>query len=91
MTNEKSTVMKSKLIVFMMTLLMTAHAGKAGACTGITLKTQAGETILARTIEWAGSNLGSSYVIVPRGYRQRSYVPGGKRSEEHTSELQSRI
>lgn len=39
MTNEKSTVMKSKLIVFMMTLLMTAHAGKAGACTGITLKT----------------------------------------------------
>ncbi len=79
MTNEKSTVMKSKLIVFMMTLLMTAHAGKAGACTGITLKTQAGETILARTIEWAGSNLGSSYVIVPRGYRQRSYVPGGKK------------
>ena len=33
--------------------------------------------ILARTIEWGGSDLNSQYVIVPRGYAQQSYVPGG--------------
>jgi len=62
-----------------MALMMSAPHGEALACTGITLKTQGGDVILARTIEWAGSNLNSRYVIVPRGYRQKSYVPGGKK------------
>lgn len=48
-----------------------------GACTGITLKSKDGATVVARTIEWGGSNLNSQYVIVPRGYTERSYVPGG--------------
>lgn len=47
------------------------------ACTGITLRTKTGATVAARTIEWAGNDLESCYAIVPRGYRQRSYVPGG--------------
>ncbi len=51
----------------------------ACACTGITLKAKDGSYILARTIEWGGSNLNSQYVIVPRGYVQRAYVPGGKK------------
>ncbi len=49
----------------------------ADACTGITLKSQDGHTIVARTIEWGGSDLNSQYVIVPRGYRQQSLLPGG--------------
>ena len=49
----------------------------ATACTGITLRTTTGATVAARTIEWAGNDLQSCYAIVPRGYRQRSYVPGG--------------
>ena len=39
----------------------------ADACTGITLKSQDGATVLARTIEWGGSYLNSRYVVVPRG------------------------
>ena len=49
----------------------------AGACTGITIRAKDGSCIVARTIEWGGSNLNSRYVVVPRGYTQQSYVPGG--------------
>lgn len=49
----------------------------ADACTGITLTAQDSTRILARTIEWGGSELNSQYVIVPRGYKQRSYTPQG--------------
>lgn len=47
------------------------------ACTGITLKSKDGATVVARTIEWAGGSLESRYVVVPRGYAQRSYTPDG--------------
>lgn len=50
------------------------------ACTGITLRAADGAYIVARTIEWAGSNLNSRYVVVPRGYSARSLVPGGEKS-----------
>ena len=49
----------------------------AEACTGITLKSKDGTTIVARTIEGGGSNLNSQYVVVPRGYTERSYTPNG--------------
>ncbi len=51
----------------------------AEACTGITLRSADGATVLARTIEWGGSYLSSRYVVVPRGYELQSYVPGGKK------------
>ncbi len=66
--------MKTRYL-FTIALLFAVHA--AFACTGITLKSQDGSTVLARTIEWGGSDLNSRYVIVPRGYKQQSYVPGG--------------
>ena len=50
----------------------------ADACTGITLTAKDGSRILSRTIEWGGSELNSQYVVVPRGYQQQSYIPGGK-------------
>jgi choloylglycine hydrolase len=46
-------------------------------CTGITLKSKDQATVLARTIEWGGSDLKSQYVVVPRGHVQQSYTPGG--------------
>lgn len=49
------------------------------ACTGITLHTTAGAPVPARTIEWAGNDLESCYAIVPRGYEQRSFTPGGQK------------
>lgn len=66
----------------MLTLALTAIAtvfqcSQASACTGITLASKDSTQILARTIEWGGSDLNSRYVIVPRGYTQQSYVPGG--------------
>lgn len=53
---------------------------KAEACTGITLRTTNGCTVTARTIEWAGNDIGSKYTIVPRGYQQRSLTPDGKKN-----------
>ena len=50
---------------------------KTNACTGITLKSESGTTIVARTIEWGGGNLNSQYVVVPRGYQAISYTPDG--------------
>lgn len=56
---------------------MFAYPLPAEACTGITLKSKDSVTVVARTIEWGGSDLNSQYVIVPRGYEQRSYTPAG--------------
>ncbi len=50
----------------------------ADACTGITLTTADNSTVVARTIEWGGTNLNSEYVIVPRGYTEQSLLPDGK-------------
>ncbi len=75
---------------FFMTLtvaVVTVAAGMqpAGACTGITLRAKDGSRIVARSIEWGGSNLDSRYVVVPRGYAQQSYTPGGKDGMTFTS------
>lgn len=70
--------MKRKLTTAIMAVIaMTASVSNAGACTGITLKSNDGSCVVARTIEWGGSNLNSKYVIVPRGHAQQSYTPGG--------------
>lgn len=72
--------MRIKLLTIMMTATLTLFTPeRANACTGITLKAADGTNIPARTIEWGGSDLNSQYVIVPRGYTQQSYVPGGQK------------
>lgn len=69
---------KTILLIISLALAGTwAVSLPAEACTGITLKSKDGTTVVARTIEWAGSNLNSRYVIVPRGYAQRSFTPDG--------------
>lgn len=57
----------------------------ADACTGITLSTKDNSKVLARTIEWGGSDLNSQYIIVPRGYTSQSYTPGGINGMKFTS------
>ena len=69
--------MRKSIIASATALLLAAATTKATACTGITLRSADGACIPARTIEWGGSDLKSRYVIVPRGYTQLSYVPGG--------------
>ncbi len=69
--------MKKRVLMAVALLLTVFHS--ADACTGITLRSADGATVLARTIEWGGSYLASQYVVVPRGYEQRSFVSGGKK------------
>ena len=69
--------MKSKLSILLLGIAGWFASQPANACTGITLKSKDGTTIVARTIEWGGSNLSSQYVIVPRGYTAQSYTPEG--------------
>lgn len=67
--------------IFLWVILMTASVGlqPAHACTGITLQTLDSSTITARTIEWAAEPLNAMYVVVPRGQKQRSWLPDGTR------------
>lgn len=55
-----------------------ASAGSASACTGITLRTADGNVVMARTIEWSGSDMYSCYVVVPRGHVWKSMTPDGR-------------
>ena len=47
----------------------------ANACTGITLKSKDDATIVARTIDWSGTEMNNIYTIVPRGHQQQSLLP----------------
>lgn len=69
--------MKKRILTVIMTIgmIISGHQ-QTTACTGITLNAGDNARIVARTIEWGGSELNSRYVIVPRGYTQRSYIPG---------------
>ena len=49
------------------------------ACTGISFQSKDGAYIQARTIEWGEGMLPSEYVIIPRGEKQVSYTPAGKK------------
>ena len=66
-----------KIFIACMAIAMTVlMQQEADACTGITLTAKDSTRIVARTIEWGGSELNSQYVVGPRGYVQHSYVPG---------------
>lgn len=71
--------MKKKFLLGMAAAMavLCGPLSEAVACTGISLTASDSSRIVARTIEWGGSDLNSQYVIVPRGYVQQSYIPGG--------------
>ena len=66
--------MKKLLII---ACLFFAWQFKAEACTGISMFSADGSYFQARTIEWAGTNLNSMYVVVPRNFSQTSFTPKG--------------
>ncbi len=72
--------MKGFLLTALAVFFAFAVPQKSKACTGITLKTVSGQTVTARTIEWAGEDLESRYTIVPRGFTQQSYTPKGTKN-----------
>ncbi len=49
----------------------------ADACTGITLKAKDDTVVVARTIDWSGTEMNNIYTIVPRGHNQQSLLPDG--------------
>jgi choloylglycine hydrolase len=67
--------MKKLLIIV---CLFFAWQFKAEACTGISMFSADGSYFQARTIEWAGTNLNSMYVVVPRNFSQTSFTPKGQ-------------
>lgn len=51
----------------------------ADSCTGITLQSNDGANIVARTVEWANGESPSDYLIVPEGFSKQSMLPDGTR------------
>lgn len=74
-------IMNTKKILTGAALICGAAAITAGAhaCTGITLKPKDNSLIVARTIEWGGSEMTNLYTVIPHGHTQRSFVPGGQK------------
>ena len=71
--------MKTKTFTFLMILAIVGIHHRADSCTGITLKSQDGSNIVARTVEWASNESPSDYLIVPQGFEKQSMLPDGKR------------
>lgn len=69
--------MNFKLSVLVMAICGSALQIPVYACTGITLKSKDGATIVARTIEWAESVMNTMYVVVPRNQEIQSITPLG--------------
>ena len=61
-----------------MILAIVGTHHRADSCTGITLKSKDGANIVARSVEWAGGESPSDYIIVPRGYEKQSALPDSK-------------
>ena len=67
-----------KRILFLSTLLSCLYVVEyANACTGITLKSKDDATVVARTVDWGGSEMNNLYTIVPRGHAMQSLLPDG--------------
>lgn len=77
--------MKATLFLALCVAGLSVRPLSADACTGITLHSEDGAMIVARTIEWGGSFLNSQYVVVPRGYAGQSYTPDGVNGMRYTA------
>lgn len=77
--------MKNQLSAILLASIGLGTQVPVNACTGITLKSQDGATIAARTIEWAESVMKTMYVVVPRGQEIQSLTPTGMDGLRFTS------
>ena len=69
--------MNTKLSALFLATCGLASQVPTNACTGITLKSKDGTTVVARTIEWAESVMNTMYVVVPRNQELQSLTPSG--------------
>lgn len=67
---------KLNFMFFMMSAIVGIHS-QANSCTGISLTSNDGANIVARTVEWTSGESPSDYLIVPRGYEKQSMLPDG--------------
>ena len=67
-----------KVVILLVVFACGSLLSEVKACTGITLRTIENLPVTARTIEWAATPLKTMYVVVPRGYKQQSYLPNGE-------------
>lgn len=72
--------MKKLNLTFLMILASVGIHHQANSCTGITLNSNDGAHIVARSVEWANGESPSDYLIVPRGYEKQSMLPDGTRN-----------
>ena len=74
--------MKTKKLnlTFLMMLAIVGIHHAANSCTGITLKSDDGANIVARTVEWASGESPSDYLIVPEGFEKQSMLPDGTKT-----------
>ena len=68
--------MDTKKILYALAVAMPlVAANNADACTGITLKSDDGGVVVARTIDWSREEMDNIYVVVPRGQVQTAILP----------------
>ena len=68
---------KNNFLNITMLLAIVGIHQNASSCTGITLNSNDGAHIVARTVEWANGESPSDYIIVPHGYEKQSMLPNG--------------
>jgi len=66
-----------KILPALLMGLILQQSNRADACTGITLKSDDGSTVVARTIDWSGAKMNNMYIVSPRNYTVKSITPDG--------------
>ena len=58
-------------------LVASAFAPTTKACTGITLHSEDGAVVQARTMEWGSFDMDSELLVIPRGFEFTGVTPDG--------------
>lgn len=77
--------MKSNYLVICSIAIFLFSTQAVFPCTGIFLKSEKNEYIVARTMEWGTFNLDSKLAIVPRGLSMTGETPDGKTGKQWVS------
>ena len=80
------TLQKFLSLTLAIVILSFVEIADISACTGITLKSNDGAKVLARTVEWANTPMRCGYVVVPQGYIHQSLTPEGKNGMKYKDE-----
>lgn len=66
-----------KILTALIAAVAAIQSNRADACTGITLKSNDGSTVVGRTIDWSGAKMNNIYVVAPRNHTVRAITPDG--------------